>query len=55
MCLDTLTFESLSTTSRKGNLGLDRETAEYKERRKLLRDSIRQTIAKMERAQQVMK
>ena len=54
VCLESsLTFESLSTTSRKGNIGLDRETPEYKELRKLRRDGIRQTIAKMERAQQV--
>ena len=48
--IDSLTRESLSTTRRKGNASLDKETAEL---RKSFRDSIRQTIAKMERAQQV--
>ena len=53
MCLETtMTFESLSTTRRKGNIGLDREADEI---RRLRRDAIRQTIAKIERAQQVMK
>ena len=51
--VDSLAAESLSTTRRKGNRRLDKETAEYEERRRVVKDCIRQTIAKMERAQQV--
>ena len=55
LCVESsLTRESLSTTKRKGNMGLDRETAEYEEHRRVRRDCIRQTIAKMDRAQQVI-
>ena len=49
-----MALESLSTTRRKGNIGLDKRTAEDEERKRLRRDCIRQTIAKMERAQKVM-
>ena len=49
-----MTLESLSTTRRKGNIGLDKRTAEDEERKRLRKDCIRQTIAKMERAQKVM-
>ena len=51
--VDSLAFESLSTTRQKGNKELDKETAEYEKRKRVVKDCIRQTIAKMERAQQV--
>ena len=50
----TLTCESLSTTRHRGAVALDKDIAEHEELKQLRKDCIRKTIAKVQKAQQVM-